>query len=88
MKNITCQINGNLEKLDLQDLVGKYKGYFIVNYENFEVIYTEGYENENGMWCYRISDLKKYPEISKSVDETTQTEEQNEKTEEQSESNE
>lgn len=33
-----------------------------MNYENFEVIYTEGYENENGMWCYRISDLKKLPE--------------------------
>ena len=46
-------------------MVNKYKGYFIVNYDNFEVIYTDGYENENGMWCYRISDLKKIPEDKK-----------------------
>lgn len=51
-----------MEKLELQDLSNKYKGYFIVNYDNFEVIYTDGYENENGMWCYKISDLKKLPE--------------------------
>lgn len=43
-------------------MADKYKGYFIVNYDNFEVVYTEGYENEFGIWCYRISDLKKKPE--------------------------
>lgn len=45
--------------MDLKDLVDRYPGYFIVNYENFEVIYTEGYENEYGLYCYRVSDLEK-----------------------------
>lgn len=54
-----------MEKLELNDLVSKYSGYFIVNYDNFEVIYTEGYENQNGMWCYKISDLEKSPEPAK-----------------------
>ncbi len=69
-----------LEKLELQDLINKYKGYFIVNYDNFEVIYTEGYENENGMWCYKISDLKKLPENQKpkTVEQNEQTEQTNE----------
>lgn len=69
-----------MEKLELQDIVNKYKGYFIVNYENFEVIYTEGYENENGMWCYRISDLKKLPENANQnlVPQNEQSEENNE----------
>ncbi len=53
----------DLEQMQLQELVNKYQGYFIVNYDNFEVIYTEGYENENGLWCYRITDLHKKPEI-------------------------
>lgn len=55
--------SSSLEQMELQDLINKYKGYFIVNYENYEVIYTEGYENENKLWCYRISDLHKQPEI-------------------------
>lgn len=45
--------------MDLKDLVDRYPGYFIVNYENFEVIYTEGYENEFGLYCYKVSDLEK-----------------------------
>jgi hypothetical protein len=57
-----CWINGNLEKLQLKELGDKYRGYFIVNYGNFEVVYTDGYENEYGVWCYRITDLKKKPE--------------------------
>ncbi len=48
--------------MDLKDLVNKYPGYFIVNYDNYEVIYSEGYKNENGLWCYKISDLYKKPE--------------------------
>ena len=36
-----------------------------MNYDNFEVIYTDGYENQNGMWCYKISDLEKSPEPAK-----------------------
>lgn len=53
---------GNLESLGLQELANKYSGFFIVNYNNFEVIYTEGYENENRIWCYKLSELKKLPE--------------------------
>lgn len=49
--------------MDLQDLVNKYSGFFVVNYENFDVIYSEGYENKNGLWCYKISDLNKIPEV-------------------------
>ena len=79
--------------MDLQELVNKYKGYFVVNYDNFEVIYTEGYENENGLWCYKLSDLSKEPELPKPIEITTteQTEEnganQGENTEGQSEEN-
>lgn len=58
----------SLEQMDLQELVNKYNGYFIVNYDNYEVIYTEGYENENKIWCYKLSDLHKTPEVKK-VDE-------------------
>lgn len=45
--------------MDLQDLINKYEGYFIVNYDNYEVIYSKGYKNENGLLCYKISDLYK-----------------------------
>lgn len=59
-------LNDNcLNEMELQSLVGKYKGYFIVNYDDFEVIYTEGYENENGLWCYKVSDMKKERENKK-----------------------
>lgn len=51
--------SSSLEQMELQDLVNKYSGFFIVNYDNYEVIITDGYENENGIWCYRISDLHK-----------------------------
>ncbi len=55
----------SLQQMELQDLVDKYKGYFIVNYDDFEVVFSEGYENENGLWCYKISDLEKKPEVEK-----------------------
>lgn len=48
--------------MELQNLVNRYTGYFIVNYNNFEVVYSDGYENENGLWCYKVSDLEKMPE--------------------------
>ena len=57
--------SASLEKMDLGELVNKYPGFFIVNYENYEVIYTQGYENKNGLWCYKISDLEKTPEEPK-----------------------
>lgn len=56
--------------MDLQDLANKYSGFFVVNYENFDVIYSEGYENKNGLWCYKISDLNKLPEQNNVSDET------------------
>lgn len=77
-----------MEKLELQDLVNKYKGYFIVNYDNFEVIYTEGYENENGMWCYKISDLKKLPESSKPSQINSEEQAESEQSEENNETEE
>lgn len=48
-----------LQQIGLGELVGKYGGYFIINYDNYEVIYTEGYENVYGVWCYKLSDLNK-----------------------------
>lgn len=74
-----------LEQMQLQELVNKYQGYFIVNYDNFEVIYTEGYENENGLWCYRITDLHKKPEVQQKQENNQEQIEQ--KKEEQSEQN-
>ncbi len=72
-----------LEQMELQELINKYPGYFIVNYDNYEVIYTEGYENENGIWCYKITDLYKKPEQKN--EENTQN--SNENNEEQTEQN-
>lgn len=77
-----------LEKMDLKELVNKHPGYFIVCYDDFEVIYTNGYENKNKMWCYKISDLEKKPEKKKlessvpaSAEEQTNTEENTENAE-------
>lgn len=66
----------NLNSLDLGELVGRYKGYFIVNYDTYEVIYSEGYENSNGLWCYKISDLNKEPETKYPVQNNEQTTEE------------
>ncbi len=52
-----------LKDAGLDELIGKYDGYFLVNYDNYEVIYTNGYENSNGIWCYKISDLNKKNEV-------------------------
>ena len=59
--------NSDLSGMDLQELVGKNKGTYIVNYENFEVIYSAGYENVNGLWCYKVSELNKQPEVQRVV---------------------
>lgn len=55
-------ITGNLESLGLQEIANKYSGFFIVNYNDYEIIYTDGYENQNGVWCYKLSELNKLPE--------------------------
>lgn len=71
--------------MELQELVGKYSGYFIVNYDSFEVIYTDGYENENGIWCYKISELHKKPEVPngfKSLEQNVQETDENASAEE------
>ena len=75
-----------LEKMDLKELVNKHPGYYIVNYETFEVVYTEGYTNKEGVFCYKISDLEKYnkpeePTIEETTEETN-NEEQAEETNE------
>ena len=77
-----------LEQMELQELVNKYPGYFIVSYDSFEVIYTEGYENENGMWCYKLTDLHKKPEIEqKHENNQEQQEQQGKENQEQTEEN-
>lgn len=53
-----------LQEIGLEQLVGKYDSYFIVNYENYEIIFSKGYENIYGLWCYKISDLYKTPEVN------------------------
>lgn len=53
--------NQALEEMELKELINRYDGYFLVNYENYEIIYSQGYENSNGMWVYKISDLNKMP---------------------------
>ena len=52
--------NEALKECGLGELVNKYDGYFIVNYDDFEVIYTKGYENVNGLECYKLSELNKF----------------------------
>ena len=68
--------SGNLTELGLDELVNKYPGYFIVNYEIYEVVYTEGYENANGLWCYKISDLNKMPEVKNPTEQINQENQQ------------
>ena len=62
MANYYILRDSDLSAMDLQKLVGKNKGSYIVNYANFDVIYTEGYENVNGLWCYKVSEMNKQPE--------------------------
>ena len=59
--------SSDLEAMDLKNLIGKNKGSYIVNYDNFEVIYTEGYTNANGLFCYKVSEMNKQPEVQKVV---------------------
>ncbi len=62
MANYYLLRDSDLSAMDLQKLVGKNKGSYIVNYANFDVIYTDGYENVNGLWCYKVSEMNKQPE--------------------------
>lgn len=66
-----------LQQCGLEDLVNSYDGYFIVNYDNYDVIYTKGYKNSNGLWCYKISDLNKMPDIQQSVPVVAQVKDEN-----------
>lgn len=66
-----------LQQCGLEDLVNSYDGYFIVNYDNYDVIYTKGYKNSNGLWCYKISDLNKMPDIQQSIPVVAQVKDEN-----------
>lgn len=66
-----------LQQCGLEDLLDNYDGYFIVNYDNYDVIYTKGYKNSNGLWCYKISDLNKMPDIQQSVPVVAQSKDDN-----------
>lgn len=59
--------DSDLSEMDLQELVGKNSGSYIVNYDNYEVIYTEGFTNANGLFCYKVSEMNKQPEVNKVV---------------------
>ncbi len=51
-----------LEKADLETLgleVIDIKGYYIVEYTNNEIIYSEGIENKTGDRLYQLSEIKK-----------------------------
>lgn len=72
-----------LEKMDLNELINKHPGYYIVNYDSYEVVYTEGYKNKEGVLCYKISDLEKYHKPEEPVNEQTTEETNNEEQTEQ-----
>lgn len=59
--------DSDLSQMDLQELIGKNSGGYIVNYDSFEVIYSKGYENINGLRCYKVSELNKKPELPKNI---------------------
>ena len=59
--------DSDLTAMDLNDLVGKHKGTYIVNYDNFEVLYTLGYTNVNGVFCFKVSEINKQPDVQKVV---------------------
>ncbi len=50
-----CLDNSNLEELGLGDI--KTNNYFVVDYKNNDVIYTEGITDEGGNTIYKLSDM-------------------------------
>ena len=66
-----------LNQMGLKNFYNKYEGKFIVNYDTYEVIYTKGYKNENGLFVYKVSELNKV-ETPINIDEFTNNEEQKE----------
>ena len=65
-----------LNQIGLKSFYKKYEGKFIVNYDTYEVIYTKGYQNENGLYVYKVSELNKV-ETPINIDEFTKNEEEN-----------
>ena len=65
-----------LNQMGLKNFYNKYEGKFIVNYDTYEVIYTKGYQNENGLYVYKVSELNKV-ETPINIDEFTKNEEEN-----------
>lgn len=59
--------DSDLTAMDLNDLVGKHKGTYIVNYDNYEVLYSLGYTNANGLFCFKVSEINKQPDVQKVV---------------------
>ena len=59
--------DSDLVDMDLKELVGKHSGAYVVNYDNYEVIYTQGYTNANGLFCFKVSEINKQPEVQKIV---------------------
>ena len=59
--------NADLNEMELGNLVGKHPGTYVVNYDNFEVLYTLGYTNVNGVFCFKVSEINKQPDVQKVV---------------------
>lgn len=59
--------NSDLNEMELGNLVGKHPGTYVVNYDNFEVLYTLGYTNVNGVFCFKVSEINKQPDVQKVV---------------------
>lgn len=47
-----------LNEMGLEDIKLKKGTYFIVNYTNYEVIYTDGYTNEYNNTYYKLSEIQ------------------------------
>lgn len=68
--------DSDLAVMELGELIGKNKGAYIVNYDNYEVIYTLGYTNTKGLTCYKVSEINKEPEIQKVIPASSSTTEE------------
>lgn len=63
----------NLEQMGLNTIRLK-KGYYIVNYDTDEIIYTEGIKDGNNIY-YKLSELEKMKDETDEVEQNSQGEE-------------
>lgn len=75
--------NLDLEKMKLENIKVD-NGFFVVNYNTEEVIYSEGVQKEDKTY-YKLSDMKNIGKEEEKTEESTQEENSEEKSEESSE---